>query len=96
MDTKEKCSGLSCNSYHIPSEYESLVGAFQYLSFTRPDNAYAFQQVYMFMHDPHTQPMASLKQISRYIKGTTHIGLHLFPSLVDTLATIYNILSSSF
>jgi hypothetical protein len=85
VDTKAKLSGLSGNPYHNPSEYRSLVGALQYLTFTRPNIAYAIQQVCLFMHDPRTQHMTALKQIIRYIKGTIHHGLHLSPSLVDTL-----------
>lgn len=35
-----------------PSLYRSLAGAFQYLTFTRPDISYAVQQVCLYMHDP--------------------------------------------
>jgi hypothetical protein len=87
VDTKAKLSGLSGNPYHNPSEYRSLAGALQYLTFTRPDIAYAVQQVCLFMHDPRTQHMTALKRIIRYIKGTIHHGLHLSPSLVDTLTS---------
>jgi hypothetical protein len=82
VDTKAKLSGLSGNPYHNPSEYQSLAGALQYLTFTRPDIAYVVQQVRLFMHDPRTQHMTALKRIIRYIKGTIHHGLHLSPSLV--------------
>jgi hypothetical protein len=34
------------------SEYRSLAGALQYLTLTRPDPAYAVQQVCLFMHAP--------------------------------------------
>jgi hypothetical protein len=37
------------------TEYRSLTGARQYLSFTRPDIAYAVQQVCLRMHDPREQ-----------------------------------------
>ncbi|MCI70717.1 copia protein [Trifolium medium] len=52
VDTKAKLSGTSDNPYHDPSEYRSLAGALQYLTFTRPDISYAVQQVCLFMHDP--------------------------------------------
>jgi hypothetical protein len=87
VDTKAKLSGLSGNPYHDPSEYRSLAGALQYLTFTRSDIAYAVQQVCLFMHDPRTQHMIALKRIIRYIKGTIHHGLHISPSLVDSLTT---------
>ncbi|PNX67023.1 copia protein, partial [Trifolium pratense] len=54
VDTKAKLSGSSGNPYHDPTEYRSLAGALQYLTFTRPDISYAVQQVCLFMHDPKT------------------------------------------
>ena len=87
VDTKAKLSGTSGNPYHDPSEYRSLAGALQYLTFTRPDISYAVQQVCLFMHDPRTQHMNALKRIIRYIKGTITHGLHLSPSSVDKLTT---------
>jgi hypothetical protein len=33
------------------SQFQSIVGALQYLTFTRPDIAYAVQQICLDMHD---------------------------------------------
>lgn len=52
VDTKAKLSGISCNPYYDPSKDRILVGALQYLTFTRLDISYAIQQVCLFMHDP--------------------------------------------
>jgi hypothetical protein len=41
VDIKAKLSASSGNSYHDPTEYRSLAGALQYLTFTRPDISYA-------------------------------------------------------
>jgi hypothetical protein len=68
-----------------PSDYRSLAGALQYLTFTRPDIAYAVQQVCLYMHDPREPHLAALKRILRYIRGTLHLGLHLRPSTQDDL-----------
>jgi hypothetical protein len=87
VDTKAKLSGTSGNPYHDPSEYRSLVGALQYLTFTRPDISYVVQQVCLFMHDPKTQHMTALKRIIRYIKGTSTHGLHLSPSSIEKLTS---------
>ena len=87
VDTKAKLIGVSENPYHGPTEYRSLAGPLQYLTFTRPDITYDVQQVYLFMHDPRTQHMTALKRIIRYIKGTSTHGLHISPSLVNTLTT---------
>jgi hypothetical protein len=87
VDTKAKLSGSSGNPYHDPTEYRSLAGALQYLTFTRPDISYAVQQVCLFMHDPKTQHMSALKRIIRYIHGTIDFGLHLYPSSISKLVS---------
>ncbi|GAU34233.1 hypothetical protein TSUD_210150 [Trifolium subterraneum] len=87
VDTKAKLSGSSGNPYHDPTEYRSLAGALQYLTFTRPDISYAVQQVCLFMHDPKTQHMSALKRIIRYIHGTLDFGLHLYPSSISKLVS---------
>ncbi|KAJ9548130.1 hypothetical protein OSB04_020673 [Centaurea solstitialis] len=68
-----------------PTLYRSLVGALQYLTFTRPDIAYAVQQVCLFMHDPRLPHLNALKRILRYLKGTLSHGLHIKASVVDRL-----------
>jgi len=60
-----------------PTDFRSLAGALQYLTFTRPDIAYAVQQVCLHMHDPREPHLAALKRILRYIRGTLHLGLLL-------------------
>ncbi|XP_066358392.1 secreted RxLR effector protein 161-like [Miscanthus floridulus] len=60
-----------------PSQYRSLVGALQYLTFTRPDIAYAVQQVCLYIHDPREPHLSALKRILRYLQGTLDLGLHL-------------------
>ncbi|MCI49628.1 hypothetical protein A2U01_0070872, partial [Trifolium medium] len=49
VDTKAKLSGSSSNPYLDPTEYCSLAGALQYLTFPRPDISCAVQQVCLFM-----------------------------------------------
>ena len=61
VDSKSK---LSATDGHVnPSEYRSIVGALQYLTLTRPDLAYAVQQVCLFMHDPREPHLALVKRI---------------------------------
>jgi hypothetical protein len=62
-----------------PTDFRSLAGALQYLTFTRPDIAYAVQQVCLHMHDPREPHLAALKRILRYVRGTLHLGLSLRP-----------------
>jgi len=63
-----------------PTDFRSLAGALQYLTFTRPDIAYAVQQVCFHMHDPREPHRTALKRILRYVSGTLHMGLHIRPS----------------
>ncbi|XP_071699462.1 secreted RxLR effector protein 161-like [Rutidosis leptorrhynchoides] len=63
-----------------PTLYQSLAGALQYLTFTRPDISYAVQQICLYMHDHREQHMHALKRIIRYIQGTSEFGLQLYSS----------------
>jgi hypothetical protein len=63
-----------------PTDFRSLAGALQYLTFTRPDISYAVQQVCLHMHDPREPHLAALKRILRYVRGTLHMGLLVHPS----------------
>ncbi|XP_026378312.1 uncharacterized protein LOC113272728 [Papaver somniferum] len=58
-----------------PSEYRSIVGALQYLTWTRPDICYAVNQVCQFMQNPTTTHFEAFKRILRYIKGTIEYGI---------------------
>ena len=77
VDTRAKISALEGAAVADPSEYRSLAGALQYLTLTRPDLAYAVQQVCLFMHDPREPHLALIKRILRYVKGTLDVGLHI-------------------
>ncbi|KAJ9558152.1 hypothetical protein OSB04_012766 [Centaurea solstitialis] len=83
-DTKTKLA-VDGEPVSDPTLYRSLAGALQYLTFTRPDIAYAVQQVCLFMHDPRLPHLNALKRILRYLKGTLSYGLHIKPSAVDRL-----------
>jgi hypothetical protein len=62
-----------------PSDYRSLAGSLQWLTFTRPDISYAVQHVCLYMHDPREPHLAALKRILRYVRGTLDLGLLLQP-----------------
>ena len=57
------------------TQYRSLAGALQYLTFTRPDIAFAVQQICLYMHDPREPHLAALKRILRYLQGSLSLGL---------------------
>jgi hypothetical protein len=75
VDTSPKLSASAGPPVADPTEYRSLAGALQYLTFTRPDIAYAVQQVCLHIHDPCEQYLAAIKRILRYVKCTLSHGL---------------------
>lgn len=52
VSSGRKLSVHEGNILDDPTQYRQLVGALQYLTFTRPDITYAVQQVCQFMHCP--------------------------------------------
>ncbi|XP_076908128.1 uncharacterized protein LOC143564868 [Bidens hawaiensis] len=77
VDTQSKLASEPDSVFNDPTTYRSLAGALQYLTFTRPDIAYAVQQICMHMHSPCMAHWNALKRIIRYLQGTTDYGLHL-------------------
>ncbi|PKI49294.1 hypothetical protein CRG98_030312 [Punica granatum] len=73
------------HSFEDPALYRSVVGSLQYLSLTRPDIAYAVNQVCQFMHKSSVTHWLVVKRILRYIKGTITYGLHLRPGSISSL-----------
>jgi hypothetical protein len=76
LDTQGKVSA-AVPPVADPTGYRSTVGALQYLIFTRPDIAYAVQQVCLHMHDPREPHLTAMKRILRYLRGTLDFGLLL-------------------
>jgi hypothetical protein len=63
--------------YSDPTRYRQIVGALQYLTFTRPDICYAVNKVCQFMHSPTDGHWSLVKRIVRYLQGTASYGLHI-------------------
>ncbi|XP_021979282.1 uncharacterized mitochondrial protein AtMg00810-like [Helianthus annuus] len=58
-----------------PTEYRRIIGSLRYLIHTRPDLSYLVGVVSKFMQTPNESHYAAVKQIVRYLKGTTSYGL---------------------
>ncbi|KAM1712704.1 hypothetical protein ACFX12_023548 [Malus domestica] len=58
-----------------PSTYRSVVGSLQYLTFTRPDIAFAVNAVCQYMNSPTEIHFGAVKRILRYLQGTLHNGI---------------------
>nr|GEU63639.1 ribonuclease H-like domain-containing protein [Tanacetum cinerariifolium] len=78
--------GLDGDPVSDPTLYRSLIGAFQYLTFTRLDLSYAIQHVCLYMHDPHDPHFTALKRILCYVRGTLDYGLQLHVSSTTQLS----------
>lgn len=57
------------------TEYRRMIGCLRYMIHTRPDLSFCVGLLSQYMHEPKTSHAAALKQILRYLKGTTAYGL---------------------
>lgn len=67
VDTNPKVAAADGAPVLDPTDFRSLAGAVQYLTFTRRDISYAVQQICLHMHDPREPHLAALKRILRYV-----------------------------
>ena len=72
--------------FDSPTLYRSIVGALQYLTFTRPDISFAVHQVCQFMQLPMVSHFLAVKRILRYLKGTATYGLSYHRDSLDLKA----------
>jgi hypothetical protein len=72
------------------SQFRSIAGALQYLTFTRPNIAYTVQQICLHMHDPRKPHLTAMKRILRYLQGTPDYGLLLCHSSSSDLVVYTN------
>lgn len=85
IDTNAKLPSSTGPPVPDPSLYRSLAGALQYATLTRPDIAYAVQQVCLHMHDPREPHFSLIKRILRYLNGTLDHGLPLHRTSTHSL-----------
>ncbi|CAN6691017.1 unnamed protein product [Malus baccata var. baccata] len=72
--------------YNNPALYGSLVGALQYLTFTRPDIAFAVHQVSQFMQAPMESHFLAVKRVLRYLQATQGCGIRYVKGGLDLKA----------
>jgi histone deacetylase 1/2 len=80
VDTSVSPSKLALQPDHPfsdPTRFRQIMGALQYLTFTRPDICFAVNRVYQYMHAPTDSYWVVVKRILRYLKGTTSYGFHI-------------------
>lgn len=61
------------------TRYRRVLGRLQYLSFTRPDIAYAVNKLSQFMQAPSDLHWKAMKRVLRYLRGTIQLGLCVTP-----------------
>jgi hypothetical protein len=84
-DTQAKLSEDDGPPVADVTSYRSLTNALQYLTFSKPDIAYAVQQVCLHMHTPREPYLTALKRILCYLRGSLDYGLLLRPSPTSEL-----------
>jgi hypothetical protein len=57
------------------TEYRKIIGCLRYLIHTRPDLSFSVGVASRFMQTPKESHVSAVKQILRYLKGTTNFGL---------------------
>jgi hypothetical protein len=77
VDLQTKLAGDSRPPVEDVSQFWSIAGALQYLTFTRSDITYAVQQICLHMHDPRKPHLTAMKRILRYLQGTPNYSLLL-------------------
>jgi histone deacetylase 1/2 len=80
VDTPVSPSKLAIQPDHPfsdPTRFRQIVGALQYLSFTRPDIYFAVNRVCQYMHAPTDSHWVAIKRILRYLKGTASYDFHI-------------------
>ncbi|GKE29654.1 ribonuclease H-like domain-containing protein [Tanacetum coccineum] len=73
VDTESKV-GVDGTLVFDATLYMILVGALQYLTFTKPHLSRAVQQVCLYMHDPREPHLVVFKKILHYLCGTLDYG----------------------
>ena len=81
------CSTTSTKLVDNPHLFRRVVGALQYLNFTRPDIAYAVNQLCRSMHSPQSIDWIRLKHLLRYLKGTVTHGVHFSSKSPNSLTS---------
>ncbi|XP_031124191.1 uncharacterized protein LOC116026904 [Ipomoea triloba] len=79
---------FSADLYEDHTQYRSLTEALKYLTITRPDLAFAVNQLCQHMHAPTISDWEQLKRVLSYVKGTVNVGLHIRKSPSRELHTL--------
>lgn len=88
MDAGLKLSKAQEEASVDEKEYRRIIGCLRYQLHTRPDLAYSVGVLSRYMHDPRASHLSALKQILRYVKGTSEYGLNFTRSSKENVSLI--------
>lgn len=77
MLSTKKLFATESASFHDDTLFRSIVGALQYLTFTKPYISFLVNKLSQFMHCPNENHWAAVKHILRYLKSTSSYVLLL-------------------
>lgn len=80
LDVNVKLSRSSKEKSIDASAYRRSVGCLRYLLRTRPDLSFSVGLLSRYMQDPKESHGAALKQVLRYLRGSTSLGLAFTPA----------------
>lgn len=86
MSTKDIFHTTTDPQFSDPAFYQSIVGALQYLTITRPELGFAVNSVCQHMHQPKHSHVQAVKQILHYLQGTVAYDLHYSPGSLSLQA----------
>ncbi|XP_019101850.1 PREDICTED: uncharacterized protein LOC109133303 [Camelina sativa] len=72
------------------TEYRTVIGSLQYLSFTRPDIVFVVNRLSQFMHKPTDKHWQVAKHVLRYLAGTKSHGIFLRSDGTLTIHAFYD------
>lgn len=75
------------------SEYRRSIGCLRYLLHTRPDLSYSVGVLSRYMHEPKESHGVALKQVLRYLRGTTSLGLSYTKATTESALVGYSDIS---
>lgn len=89
VDTNAKVA--SAFGVHVAdaTQFQSLIGALQDLTFTWLDIPYAIQHICIHMHDPREPHLNAIKRLLHYLHGTLDYGLLLHHSASTSELVVY-------